>query len=176
MDKVLIVVDMQNDFIDGTLKNPDALAIAKNLANFISQWHGHIIFTRDTHDENYLETQEGKKLPIKHCIVDTSGWEVNQTIFNAAANNENATIDIIDKPTFGAGLILYNAVNKLKNVNDIVVCGTCTDICVVSNALELKTFFPKANVSVLSELCAGLTKEKHEAALEVMRSCQIEVL
>lgn len=177
MNKVLVVVDMQNDFIDGSLANPTAQAIVYAIANYVSTFEGLIVFTRDTHDEDYLNTREGKNIPIPHCIAMTDGWEINQEIHKAAEHNPNAQILKVNKPTFSAGAQLMVAIKtKCESPDEIQVCGTCTDICVVSNALALVGLFDKANIVVLADLCAGSTGEKHEAALEVMQSCQISVV
>ncbi len=176
MNKVLVVVDMQNDFIDGSLANPMAQAIVHDVAKYVASFDGLIVFTRDTHEENYLETREGKHLPVPHCIALTDGWQINKEIYAAAENNPKAKILRVNKPTFSAGTQLYVALKtECESPDEIQVCGTCTDICVVSNALSLVGLFQEANIVALADLCAGLTKEKHEAALEVMRSCQIEI-
>ena len=172
--KILIIVDMQNDFIDGSLANPDAQNIVKPLCDFIKNFDGEkIICTRDTHDYNYLSSAEGKKLPIKHCLEGTPGWCVEDSIKQAIVE-AGYKLFYIDKPTFG--YTNWNYLSDVCDANEIIMTGTCTDICVVSNALILKSVIPEANIVVRSDLCAGLTKEKHEAALETMRSCQIEVL
>lgn len=171
--KVLIIIDMQNDFIDGSLANPAAQVIVPGICELIETGdYNEIILTRDTHAEDYLTTAEGKKLPIEHCIYGTQGWEVNSEIVKAV-NAKQVANSYINKPTFG-----YLHWNKLSNLDeaDVDFVGTCTDICVVSNALIVKATFPNANVRVLGNLCAGLTPEKHEAALNTMSSCQIKVI
>ena len=174
--KTLVVIDMQNDFIDGSLANPDAQKIVDNIARTVSEWIGSVIFTRDTHTENYSETEEGRHLPIPHCIKETFGWEINDKIYSAAINNKNARLKIVDKPTFGAGTLLYDAIMEGEKPCEVVFVGTCTDICVVSNVLILKSFLSETPISVIESLCAGLTKEKHAAAIEVMRSCQVKII
>ncbi len=176
--KVLVVVDMQNDFIDGSLKNVAAQAIVPKIADYVSSFKGLIVFTRDTHRENYLETREGKHLPIPHCIAQTEGWQINKEIIAAARRNEKARVMIVDKPTFSAGADLSRAIKIVcgEYVKSIEFCGTCTDICVISNALSMVREFTASDIIVHKDLCAGLTEEKHNAALEVMRSCQIEVV
>ena len=173
MNKLLIIIDMQNDFIDGSLANPDAQAIVEPMARLIESWSGDIIFTMDTHDEDYLETMEGKHLPVKHCIIGTEGWRVNQALYDASLNFPiEQSVDYILKPTFG-----YKDWDfETTTYDEIYLCGTCTDICVVSNALVLKAKYPEIPIRVYGNLCAGVTKEKHEAALEVMKSCQVEVM
>lgn len=169
--KLLIVVDMQYDFIDGALANKDAQAILDDMVKYIKKFDGDIIFTKDTHDENYMKSQEGKFLPIPHCIKGTMGWCVHEDLINAASKHN---VEVVEKPTFGyAGWL--EVLNKYE-LDEIIMVGTCTDICVVSNALAIKAAAPETLVSVIGSLCAGLTREKHEAALEVMRSCQIKIL
>ena len=176
MNKVLVVIDMQNDFIDGALANPAAQEIVDKVADLAKGWKGRIIFTRDTHQEDYLETQEGRKLPVKHCITGTDGWRINEKIERAAKGNAFVSVQYVDKPSFGAGTLLFDAIVQEGVPDEIVFCGTCTDICVVSNALILKSFLPETPMFAVKNCCAGLTKEKHEAAIEVMKSCQIDVI
>ncbi len=178
MSKVLVIVDMQNDFIDGALANKSAQKIVNTMATFASKWEGTIIFTRDTHSKDYLETQEGKYLPVPHCICYSRGWEINEKIFSSAKQNKKAKIVVMNKETFGSRNSLPTAISTIGKTlpEEIVLCGTCTDICVVSNALILKAAFPEIPVKVIPALCAGLTPAKHKAAIEVMRSCQVEIL
>ena len=174
MKDLLIVVDMQNDFIYDALGSADAQAIVPKVVNKIKEFDADsVYFTRDTHQKNYMETQEGKNLPVPHCIQYTKGWEIIDDITSAYGLPEFDT-NIVDKPTFGFtrwGNILLN--NK---INSITLIGVCTDICVISNALILKATFPETEIIVDSSCCAGLTPEKHAAALEVMKSCQITVI
>lgn len=168
MKKVLIVVDMQNDFVSGSLGTPEAQGIVENIKNKISEYHKNgdrIIFTKDTHYDNYLETQEGRYLPVKHCIYGTEGWEI-------AAGLETDGCSQVHKPTFG-----YEGWKKedLGMFDEIELVGVCTDICVVTNALLLKTFYPEMKITVDAGCCAGTTPEKHRSALEVMQSCQINM-
>lgn len=166
MKKTLIVIDMQNDFIDMSLGTKEAVAIVPNVKAKIAEYvknGDEIIFTRDTHFENYLETPEGKKLPVPHCIRGTKGWEIADGLYVRGAK-------IIDKPTFG-----YRDWQK-ESLEDVEIIGLCTDICVVSNALIIKANFPEANVKVDSSCCAGVRPESHEAALLTMRMCQIDVI
>ncbi|EOS66277.1 cysteine hydrolase family protein [Oscillibacter sp. 1-3] len=173
MRKMLIVVDMQNDFIDGALGTPEAEAVVDRVIEEIGKYPlSDIIATRDTHAENYLETQEGRKLPAVHCVKGTPGWELHPKI---AAALEGAVI--IDKPTFGSRelaekLALLAELDELE----ITLVGLCTDICVVSNALLVKAFLPETPVRVIADCCAGVTPESHKAALDTMRMCQIEIL
>lgn len=167
MKKTLIVVDMQNDFIDGSLGTKEAQNIVEKVKNKIKQYHDakeQIIFTRDTHDENYLNTPEGKKLPVKHCIIGTKGWEIAEGL-------EVEGAAYIDKPTFG-----WTHWNDIKDFEAIELVGLCTDICVVSNALILKAMFPDVEITVDASCCAGVTPQTHKAALETMKMCQIQVV
>lgn len=176
MAKALIVIDMQNDFISGALGTPEAQAIVPNIANKIKNLSDDdiLIFTRDTHYDNYLDTLEGKKLPVAHCIVNTWGWQIHEAILNAA---EDFTYMVIDKPTFGS-VDLMDDVMDIFDPEDveIEVCGLCTDICVVSNTLMLRAAFPNAPITIDSTCCAGVTPATHEAALTTMKMCQIDIL
>ena len=172
MKRFLVVVDMQNDFVDGALGSAEACAIVPAAAEKIRGFEGQIFATFDTHFENYAETAEGRKLPVPHCIKGSSGWQLNADI--AAALDEKG-FTAVEKYTFGSvglpGLIKEAAGDEEFSIELI---GLCTDICVVSNALLLKASFPEAEIKVDGSCCAGVTPEKHEAALETMRSCQIE--
>lgn len=166
MKKTLIVIDMQNDFIDMALGTKEAVAIVPFVKSKIEEYKqrgDEIIYTRDTHGEDYLDTPEGKKLPVPHCIRNTKGWEIAEGLYAEGS-------EIIDKPTFG-----YKGWDEY-NLEDVEIVGLCTDICVVSNALIIKATFPRANVSVDSRCCAGVTVESHEAALMTMKMCQIDVI
>lgn len=166
MKKTLIVVDMQNDFIDMALGTKEAVAIVPNVKKKIQQYKENgdeIIFTRDTHFENYMETPEGKKLPVPHCIKGTKGWEIADGLYVEGCK-------IIDKPNFGWPNW------KEETLEDVELIGLCTDICVVSNALIIKATFPDANVKVDKTCCAGVTQESHEAALMTMQMCQIDIV
>ena len=173
MRKLLIVVDMQNDFIDGALGTAEAAAIVPKVVEKICAYEPQNIYlTRDTHYENYLETQEGRNLPVVHCVKGTDGWQLRAEVAAAA---EGATI--IDKPTFGSvELASKLMVERAQEALEIEVVGLCTDICVVSNALLLKAAMPEAPVTVDAACCAGVTPEKHRAALETMKSCQIKIV
>ena len=171
MNRLLLIIDMQNDFIDGALANPSAQAIIPGIVDFIKTWQGEIGVTLDTHKDDYLETQEGKNLPVPHCILNTSGHDINSNIAKAINNNVSLTVM---KPTFGYDSWSQHPFDDYYD--EVVLVGTCTDICVISNALAIKAAFPEIKVSVIANLCAGLSKEKHEAALEVMRSCQVNVI
>ncbi len=176
MKDILIVIDMQRDFTTGALANPDAVAVIEGIREKIASFSGRVIFTRDTHGENYLSTAEGKNLPVPHCILGTEGHEIEPSLLWAAEENPNATVEIMDKPNFGAGTRLYEKIAEGEEPKKIFFCGTCTDICVVSNALILKSLLPEIPMAVYGNLCAGLSKEKHAAALSVMESCQLEIV
>lgn len=173
MREILLVIDMQNDFINGALGTPEAEAIVGRVAEEIRKYPTeNVIATRDTHTEDYLNTQEGRKLPVVHCVRGTPGWELHPEI--AAALKGAA---IIDKPTFGSKE-LAEKLSLLSEQDDLEVtlAGLCTDICVVSNALLIKAFLPETPVRVIADCCAGVTPESHQAALDTMRMCQIEIV
>lgn len=179
MKKILVVVDMQNDFIDGVLGTPEAVAIVDNVCEKIrnKEWN-QIFVTRDTHDDGYMETLEGINLPIEHCIRNTYGWRLNDRVHEAIKDSCSSTNGItFNKPTFGS-LGLVNRMRKDAIYKDaqVTFVGVCTDICVISNALLLKAHFPETNIVVDASCCAGSTPEKHKMALEVMKSCQIDVI
>ena len=167
--KVLVVVDMQNDFIDGALGTKEAVAIVPNVVEKIRGFDGKIIFTRDTHEENYMDTQEGKNLPVMHCIRGTSGWELNPEI--EALRKE----DTIDKPSFGS-VELASYLRGLDDIESIEFVGLCTDICVISNVMIAKAALPEVPVIVDAACCAGVTPESHTNALEAMKVCQVKVV
>lgn len=166
MKRTLIVIDMQKDFIDGSLGTKEAVAIVQNVKSKIAHYQANgdeIIFTRDTHHEDYLNTNEGKNLPVEHCIEGTEGWQIWEGLEVPGAT-------YIDKPSFG----YMNW--KDYNLEDVEIIGLCTDICVVSNALIIKATYPEISVKVDASCCAGVTPESHEAALTTMKMCQIEVV
>jgi len=173
MKKILVVVDMQNDFVDGSLGSTYAKAIVDNVVNKIENFDGDIIATYDTHYENYMQTSEGKQLPVPHCIKGTEGWELNEKVKNAL---ERKGYTSIEKITFGS-IDLPDTVKSLVGDEDfsIELIGLCTDICVVSNALLLKASFPEVDISVDSSCCAGVSQVTHYAAIDTMRCCQINV-
>lgn len=169
--KLLIVVDMQKDFIDGTLGTKEAQCILPAVQAKIKQYKemgSPVIFTRDTHLENYLHTQEGKLLPVPHCIKNTPGWQIDPSLDTA-----NATL--LDKPSFGSLALAEWVKQHYPQVQEIELIGLCTDICVLSNAVILKAAFPEVTISVDSSACAGVTPASHRNALEAMKMCQIQV-
>ena len=174
--KILVAVDLQNDFIDGALGTKEAEAIVPAAAARIREWRedgAEIFATLDTHEENYAETQEGKRLPVAHCIRGTEGWQLNPVIREALGD-----CILVEKPTFGSIRLPELIREKIGDGKGAIIelIGLCTDICVVSNALLLKAAFPEATIRVSSGCCAGVTPEKHKAALETMASCQIDIL
>ena len=172
MQEILIVVDMQNDFIDGSLGTAEAVAIVPKVAEKIRSFPGKVLFTRDTHPENYLETQEGRNLPVVHCVRGTPGWEIREELMALCATEP------IDKPTFGStklGEVLLG-LNTLEPISSVTLIGLCTDICVISNALLVKAFLPEVPVTVDAACCAGVTPESHLNALAAMKMCQIRVV
>lgn len=173
--KYLIVIDMQNDFIDAALGTKEAIAIVPNVKNIIKEYRKQnhkIIFTRDTHGNDYSDTQEGKMLPVPHCIENTHGWQISGEL-------EVLPEDlIINKPTFGSLKLAehLSEINNTENIEDIVLVGLCTDICVISNAMLLKAALPEVPVYVNAQCCAGVTPESHANALKAMTMCQINIL
>ena len=186
MKKILICIDCQNDFIDGVLGSEQAVDTVPNIVKKIEGFNnGVIITTQDTHETNYMETPEGKSLPVPHCIKGSEGWEINSDVMNAiearVTIEGNSTVNV-QKPTFGS-VALANIVDSFVRSTDedvnIEICGFVSSICVISNALLIKTMLYDLNrvtISVLKDCCAGVTPEKHNAALDVMKSCQIDIL
>lgn len=169
MMKLLVVVDVQNDFVDGSLGTEEAIEIIPYIRKKVENFVGEVVYTMDTHDENYLLTQEGKKLPVKHCLKGSQGWELRQGIYR-----ENSKI--FEKIGFGStDLVDYIKVLG-KAVESVELIGICTDICVVSNAILLKAHFPELPIIVDSKGCAGVTPQTHKNAIETMKMCQIEVI
>ena len=164
--KLLIVVDMQNDFIDGALGTPEAVAILPHVKERVQSFDGKVIFTRDTHLENYMETQEGSHLPVPHCIKDTHGWQIRAEL------DALRTTEALDKVTFGSK-DLVKLIGEEKDVESITFLGLCTDICVISNVLLTKAFYPEIPLYVDAKGCAGVTPDSHRNALEAMKMCQV---
>ena len=179
--KILIVVDMQRDFIDGVLGTPEAQAIVPNVAKKVKEYADNdniIIYTRDTHYNDYLDTMEGKKLPVPHCIKNTDGWNI--------ANAVNIVYDrafVVDKPNFGYARwekdidnFIISIYEKFVSIDSIELVGLCTDICVISNAMILKALYPETQIIVDASCCAGVNPQSHTNALEAMKMCQIDVI
>ena len=173
MQEILIVVDMQNDFVYGSLGTPEAQRIVDHVAEKIMQFEGRVLFTQDTHESDYLETQEGVRLPVEHCIRGTKGWELVPAIEALRLPDT----PVIEKPTFGSSELvsLLERLNEEEPIRSITLVGLCTDICVISNALLIKAYFPEIPIAVDATCCAGVTVESHQRALDAMRVCQIDV-
>ena len=169
MKKILIVVDMQNDFIDGALGTKEAVAILPYVKELIENFDGKVFFTRDTHFENYMKTEEGRNLPVPHCIKGTDGWQIRAEL------DALRTTEPIDKLTFGSK-DLAEVLGREGDVGEIIFVGLCTDICVISNAMLVKAYFPEIPLTVDARGCAGVTPESHKRALEAMKMCQIRVI
>ena len=168
MKELLVVVDMQKDFIDGSLGTKEAQAIVEPVCEKIRSFNGDVIYTRDTHGENYLYTLEGKNLPVKHCIKDTEGWQIQKDIYEAGSGK---TLCVIDKPVFGS--VELTEIAFIGRYEKVTLIGLCTDICVITNALLLKTKLKEIPVAVIENLCAGVTPQSHKAAVETMKMCQV---
>lgn len=171
MQKILVVVDMQNDFIDGALGTKEAAAIVPKVEKKIREFEGKVYFTRDTHEEDYMETLEGHNLPVPHCIRDTEGWQIRSEL-DALRKTE-----VIDKPTFGSvelGAILLEEQDQ-EPIESITFAGLCTDICVISNVMLAKAYLPEIPVVVDASCCAGVTPQSHLNALEAMKMCQVKI-
>ena len=169
--KTLVVVDMQNDFIDGALGTKEAAAIVPHVARKIAEYResgDQIIFTRDTHFADYMQTQEGKNLPMEHCIKDTDGWQICNEL-------KPYVNEVVDKNTFGSVDLPKILHDYGEEIEKIELCGLCTDICVISNAMILKATFPEVKIAVDSKCCAGVSVESHNTALDAMKAVQIEV-
>ena len=175
MRNVLVVIDMQNDFIDGALGTKEAQAIVSGVAERIRDYKGQLVIaTMDTHKDDYMNTSEGRHLPVPHCIKGTKGWEFGEEI---AEELEKAEAKIFEKPVFGSEQMaeyLYELAQKEELKIELI--GLCTDICVVSNALLLKAKLPETELTVNAECCAGVTPESHQAALLTMKMCQVEII
>ena len=172
MQQILVVVDMQNDFVTGPLGTPEARTILPKVAEKVKNFPGRVLFTRDTHEENYLESREGKALPVPHCIRGTWGWEICPELETLRKEEP------VDKCTFGStglGEVLRAADQYGEKIGKITLVGVCTDICVISNALLLRAFLPEAEIAVDAACCAGVTPESHQTALRAMKACQIAI-
>ena len=170
--KFLIVIDMQNDFIDGALGTAEAVAIVPKVVEKIKGFDGTVLATQDTHYENYLTTQEGRNLPVPHCIVNTEGWKIRKEIADLI------TTEPIQKKTFGSDTLpeKIREFSGEETIESITLVGLCTDICVISNAMLVKAFLPEVPIEVDASCCAGVTVESHKNALRAMESCQITIV
>lgn len=173
MKNILVVVDMQNDFIDGALGTPEAVAIVDNVVEKINNFNGKIFATYDTHFENYMDTNEGKNLPVPHCIKNSNGWNLNQKVQNAL---DKKGFEKVEKLTFGSVDLPKLISNFVSDDDfDVELVGLCTDICVVSNALILKANFPEKEIKVDPKCCAGVSVATHNSAIDTMKCCQIKI-
>ena len=174
MKKILVVVDMQKDFVDGALGTAEAVAIVPNVVKKINEFDGDIFVTYDTHFENYMDTSEGKNLPVPHCIKGTDGWKLDSNVYEALSKKDYTEVE---KLTFGSTALpelIKNQVGEEEFTIELI--GLCTDICVVSNALILKANFPEIDIMVDKTCCAGVTPASHDAALTTMQMCQIKII
>ena len=178
MKELLAVIDMQNDFITGILGTEEARAIVPGVCEKIKGWQGDVILTRDTHSDNYLSTAEGKMLPVSHCIKGTEGWEVSADVWGAytdvSKSGAGHLFTSVDKVTFGSIVLTFIA-NDI-GYDRVVLCGVCTDICVISNAMLLRAALPEAEIVVDAACCAGVSPESHKRALEAMAPCNIKII
>ena len=172
MVDILVAVDLQNDFIDGVLGTKEALAIVDEAKRKISSFPGIVLFTKDTHSPDYMDTEEGKHLPVPHCIRGTEGWEIRKDI------DDLRKTEPIEKTTFGSTALGEKLleIDRKEKIRSVTLLGLCTDICVISNALLIKAFLPQVHIAVDSDASAGVTPESHRKALDAMEMCQIEIL
>lgn len=171
MRRLLVVVDMQNDFVTGALANPDAEKIIPGIAEYIENFDGDVVFTRDTHLDDYMETQEGKKLPVPHCICGAEGWEI---VPELRKYEKISGITPFNKPTFGSTELARCAFKE--DYDEIYFCGVCTGICVISNVALVKAFCPETSVKVIERLCACVTPTTHKTAIEAMKTFQVDIV
>lgn len=173
--RYLVVVDMQNDFVDGALGTPEAASIVERCAEAARSFDGEVVFTQDTHGPDYLATQEGRNLPVEHCIKGTDGWRLVEALAEAQRERDAR---VFEKGAFGSWELAEHLrrVHESDPIESVELVGLCTDICVVSNALLIKAALPEVPVSVDASCCAGVTPASHEAALATMRSCQVDIL
>ncbi|MEZ7758464.1 cysteine hydrolase [Granulicatella adiacens] len=170
--KVLIVVDMQNDFVDGVLGSKEAVSMIDTAVETITSFDGKVFYTQDTHGEDYLDTEEGRHLPVVHCIKGSQGWKIHPKIEKALLLKDATGIE---KSTFGSEKLMGIIEKEVPDVESITLIGICTDICVISNAMLAKAHFQNTPVTVISSACAGVTPESHDNALEAMKMCHIEI-
>jgi len=169
MKKLLVVVDMQNDFVTGVLGTEEARAIVQPMIEYIKNFDGRVVFTQDTHTKDYLNTQEGKKLPVPHCIERTVGWELIPEIQELPL-----FMHTFIKPTFGS--VALGGYIQNGNYDEVQFCGVCTGICVISNVLLTKAYCPEVPIKVIENLCACVTPESHKTAIEAMKMCQVDIV
>lgn len=183
MKKILIVVDVQKDFVDGSLGSEEAVKIIPAVLQAIKENrknNGYLVFTMDTHGEDYLDTFEGRHLPVSHCIKNTEGWFLEKSIRDLGDYVFDTNCSILEKPGFGCPALIQTLEEIVGNLSkedyEVTLCGLCTDICVAANAIMLRALYPSMNIKVISSACAGSSADKHEAALKVFQACQIEVI
>ena len=173
MTRILVVIDMQNDFIDGALGTREAIGIVPAAVRKIQNFEGPIFFTKDTHSQNYMTTAEGRNLPVQHCIKGTDGWRLHPMIEKVCIDRNACGVE---KITFGSVMLPEMLKERYPDgMDELELIGLCTDICIISNALLLKSFFPETTIRVDSSCCAGVTPESHNTALEAMKMCQIVI-
>lgn len=178
MSKLLVVVDMQNDFIDGALGTKEAQSIVPNVVKKIEEYEKNgdkVIFTRDTHSDNYANTEEGKNLPVEHCIIGTKGWELNPKIENLYEKIDDETYNVYDKPSFGSYELAIDLMEYYQDYDEIELIGICTGVCLLSQAVICKTGQPNAHIVVDASCCACVTPHSHDVAIEAMKTLQIEI-
>lgn len=179
MSELLVVIDMQNDFITGALGTEEAKAVVPKVCEKIEGWKDDIILTRDTHHDNYMDTAEGKMLPVPHCLEGTDGWQINEDVNQSYEKMVGMCsghfFSIVDKPTFGSMDLPKVIELKGKKYDRIVLCGVCTDICVISNAMICRAAYPEAVIEVDASCCAGVCPQSHKTALEAMAPCNIKI-
>ena len=175
MKKILVIIDMQKDFANGALATEEAQQIVERVAEKIKKFDGEVLYTRDTHQKNYLETQEGKNLPVVHCVEGSDGWQLEERIAELAAKSHAV---IFNKVSFGSPELAHylTKLDQKEKVESIELAGLCTDICVISNALLLKAALPEVPIIVDASCCAGVTPKSHDNALEAMKMCQIQII
>lgn len=175
MKKILVVVDMQNDFITGALGTPEAAGALDRVVKRVRQYDGMVVFTRDTHENNYLETREGKSLPVPHCLRGSEGWMLAAPLEEI---RKEKMLPVFDKNTFGSKDLIdfLVIINGSEGIAELEFIGVCTDICVISNAMSIRTFLPEVEITVNSSCCAGVSPDSHNAALDAMKACQIRVI
>lgn len=178
--KLLVVVDMQNDFIDGALSTKEARELVPRLANYIRNFNGYVIATQDTHQDNYLNTLEGKKLPVTHCVENSNGWrlndEINNAIIEVSKKNPDCFLGTVSKPTFGSFALIDTVADVLKDINQIEVCGLCTGICVLSNACLLRAAYPDMPITVNANYTECVSPTTKTTALCAMQLLQIDIV
>lgn len=178
--KALVIVDMQNDFLDGVLGNERCLATVPEVVNLIKEGgYNSLVYTQDTHQDNYLKTQEGRRLPVEHCIEGTDGWKVNDSVMSAIEEykeNQKGCIFNFNKGSFGGLQLITICMNELQDYDEIHFCGVCTGICVISNMMIAKAAVPEIRLCLVEKACACVTEESHKTAIEALKTCQVDII